>query len=84
MKKYRNIILICLILTVIFGFGTKFYEGKYAEWLNNSFSSIFHETFWIFLLIFIQPRLAPGLVGFWVFIITIFFRVYAVMENHLF
>ena len=72
MRIYRNIILICLILTVILGLGTKFYEGLFAEWLNNSFSSIFYEAFWIFLLILIRPRLPPGWVAFWVFTVTCF------------
>lgn len=72
MKKYRNLILICLLIIVILGLATKFYQGVFAEWLNNSFSSIFYEAFWIFLVIFIQPRLTPGWVAFWVFIITSF------------
>ncbi|NEQ72882.1 MAG: DUF2809 domain-containing protein [Okeania sp. SIO2C9] len=72
MKRYRITILICLILTLILGFVTKFYQGLFSEWLNNSFSSIFYEAFWIFLVIFIRPRLQPGLVAFWVFIVTCF------------
>ncbi|NES07656.1 MAG: DUF2809 domain-containing protein [Okeania sp. SIO2F4] len=70
MKKYRIIILICLIFTVILGLATKFYEGIFSEWLNNSFSSIFYEAFWIFLVIFIRPQLPPGLVAFLVFLVT--------------
>lgn len=72
MKRYRITILICLIFAVILGCATKFYEGLFSEWLNNSFSSIFYEAFWIFLVIFIRPRLKPGLVAFWVFIVTSF------------
>ena len=72
MKKYRNIILICLVFTVILGWATKFYEGRFSEWLNNSFSSIFYEAFWILLVIFIWPQLYPGWVAFWVFIVTSF------------
>ncbi|MGD1808357.1 DUF2809 domain-containing protein [Dapis sp. BLCC M126] len=72
MKKYRNIILVCLIFTVILGLATKFYEGIFSEWLNNSFSSIFYEAFWILLVIFIRPQLPAGWVAFWVFIVTSF------------
>ncbi len=72
MKKYRITILICLVFTVIFGLATKFYEGMFSEWLNNSFSSIFYEAFWIFLVIFIRPQLPPGWVALWVFIVTSF------------
>ncbi len=72
MKKYRNIIFISLILTVTLGLATKFYEGMFAEWLNNSFSSIFYEACWILLVILIRPQLPPGLVAFWVFIVTSF------------
>ena len=72
MKRYRITILICLIFTIILGFATKFYDGLFSEWLNNSFSSIFYEAFWIFLVIFIRPQLKPNLVVFWVFIFTCF------------
>ena len=72
MKKYKNIILICLVFTVILGLATKFYEGQFSEWLNNSFSSILYEAFWILLVIFLKPQFSVGLVSFWVFIMTSF------------
>ncbi|WP_324238624.1 DUF2809 domain-containing protein [Okeania sp.] len=59
-------------MTVILGLATKFYEGMFAEWLNNSFSSIFYEACWILLVILIRPQLSPGLVSFWVFLVTSF------------
>ena len=72
MKKYRNKILVCLVITVILGLASKFYVGIFSQWVNNSFSSIFYEAFWVFLVIFIRPRLKPGLVAFWVFLVTSF------------
>ena len=72
MKIYRNILLICLILTIILGWATKFYEGIFSEWFNNSFSSIFYEAFWTLFVIFIRPQSPPGWVAFWVFIATSF------------
>ncbi|MCL2930298.1 MAG: DUF2809 domain-containing protein [Trichodesmium sp. MAG_R01] len=72
MKKYRKIILICLVFTVILGLLTKFYEGTFSEWLNNSFSSIFYEAFWILLVIFIRPQISTVRVIFFVFISTSF------------
>ncbi|MDY6802596.1 MAG: DUF2809 domain-containing protein [Cyanobacteriota bacterium] len=70
MKKYRIIILISLFLLIPLGLGAKFYQGPLEDWVNNSFSSIFYEAFWIFLVISIRPQLPPGWVAFWVFIVT--------------
>ncbi|NEP38848.1 MAG: DUF2809 domain-containing protein [Okeania sp. SIO2H7] len=70
MKKYRIIVLIGLFLLVPLGLAAKFYQGPLEDWVNNSFSSIFYEAFWIFLVISIRPQLPPGLVAFWVFIVT--------------
>lgn len=70
MKKYRIILLISLFLLVPLGLAAKFYPGPLQDWVNNSFSSIFYEAFWILLVISIRPQLPPALVSFWVFIVT--------------
>jgi len=70
MKKYRIIVLIGLFLLVPLGLAAKFYQGPLEFWVNNSFSSIFYEAFWIFLAISIRPQWPPGWVSFWVFIVT--------------
>ncbi|KKD38246.1 MAG: DUF2809 domain-containing protein [Limnoraphis robusta] len=70
MKTYRWIVFGILIALIPIGLVSKFYQGPLQFWVNNSFSSIFYELFWIFLVVFIQPRLSPGWVAFWVFIVT--------------
>ena len=70
MKTYRWIIFAIVIALVAIGLASKFYQGPLAFWVNNSFSSLFYEMFWIFLVIFIWLRLSPGWVAFWVFIVT--------------
>ena len=70
MKTYRRIVFGMLIAITLLGFATKFYQGSLQFWLNNSFSSIFYEMFWIFLVALIWPRFSPGWVAFWVFAVT--------------
>ncbi|MDY7019985.1 MAG: DUF2809 domain-containing protein [Cyanobacteriota bacterium] len=70
MKTYRWIIFAIVIALVPIGLASKFYQGPLEFWINNSFSSIFYEMFWIFLVVVIAPRVSPGWVSFWVFIIT--------------
>jgi hypothetical protein len=69
-KIYRRIVFGILIALIPLGLASKFYQGPLQFWVNNSFSSIFYELFWIFLVVFIQPRLSPGWVAFWVFMVT--------------
>ncbi|MEL7036923.1 MAG: DUF2809 domain-containing protein [Cyanobacteria bacterium J06592_8] len=70
MKTYRWIIFAIVITLVPIGLASKFYQGPLEFWINNSFSSIFYEMFWIFLVLLIWPQLSPGWVSFWVFIVT--------------
>ncbi len=70
MRRYQIILLISLILLIPLGLAAKYYQGMFQGWVNNSFSSLFYEMFWIFLVIGINPRLSPGWVSFWVFIVT--------------
>ncbi|EAW34615.1 DUF2809 domain-containing protein [Lyngbya sp. PCC 8106] len=70
MKTYRWIVFGILIALIPIGLASKFYQGPLAFWVNNSFSSLFYEMFWMFLVVFILPRLSPGWVAFWVFIVT--------------
>lgn len=70
MKTYRWIVFGIVIALIPIGLASKFYQGPLQFWVNNSFSSIFYEMFWIFLAALIWPRLPPGWVAFWVFVVT--------------
>ncbi|MEB3279273.1 MAG: DUF2809 domain-containing protein [Lyngbya sp.] len=70
MKTYRWIVFGILIALIPIGLASKYYQGPLQFWVNNSFSSIFYEMFWMFLVVLISPRLSPAPVAFWVFIVT--------------
>ncbi|WP_413162056.1 DUF2809 domain-containing protein [Capilliphycus salinus ALCB114379] len=70
MKTYRRIVFGILIALIPIGLASKYYQGPLEFWVNNSFSSIFYEMFWMFLVVLILPRLSPGWVAFWVFVVT--------------
>jgi hypothetical protein len=68
--KFQHWILICLLLVVPLGFGTKVYSGPGSIWVNYFAGGIFYEIFWILVIVFVWPVLNPGWVAFWVFLIT--------------
>jgi hypothetical protein len=52
---YRFCLLVSLIFITCVGFASKFYQGPGEAWLNNSFSTIPYEIFWILLVAFVYP-----------------------------
>lgn len=70
MKRYRLIILMCLIIVIPIGWFSKFYSGPFDGWINDSVSSIFYEMFWVWLVVLIWPHLSPISVGVGVFLVT--------------
>lgn len=70
MKRYQQLIFISLIVLIPIGLGSKYYQGPFAEWANNSLGGVFYEIFWILLVVLIQPKLSPGWVAFGVFVVT--------------
>jgi hypothetical protein len=58
MRKRSLILLISLLIIVILGLTSKFYQGWQAEWFNNSLGGVFYVIFWMFLVYFFCKRLA--------------------------
>jgi hypothetical protein len=56
---YRFRLLASLVFIVCVGFASKFYRGWGESWLNNSFSTIPYEIFWILLVAFVYPPASP-------------------------
>lgn len=56
--KYRLALLISLVAIVPLGYVVRFH-GPTPEWLNDSFGSIAYEIFWILLVAFLFPKVAP-------------------------
>ncbi len=70
MRRYQQLIFISLIALIPIGLASKFYQGPFAEWANNSLGGVFYEIFWVFLVVLFQPKLSPRWVAFWVFVVT--------------
>ena len=70
MKRYQQLIFISLIALIPMGLASKYYQGPFAAWANNSLGGVFYEMFWVLLIVLIQPKLSPGWVAFWVFVVT--------------
>ena len=66
-KKKRQILLLILITTIL-GFASKFYEGTFELWVNNSLSGMFYEIFWCLVaFLFFNNYLSISII---VFIVT--------------
>ncbi|MCK4357390.1 MAG: DUF2809 domain-containing protein [Candidatus Cloacimonetes bacterium] len=62
--------IISLLIIIPLGFATKFYNGIYANWVNNSLCGVFYEIFWCLVIFFIFTKLSPLNIATIVFIIT--------------
>lgn len=68
--KRLKVTLIILTIIVLLGFGSKFYQGIYADWVNNSFSGVFYEIFWCFIVFLIFRKISPSAIAIIIFITT--------------
>jgi hypothetical protein len=75
MKRYRLILFYLLILLIPIGILSKFYQGFFQNWINNSLGGILYVIAWITLVLLIQPRFNPIWVAVWVFLATSFLEV---------
>lgn len=75
MKKYRLILFYLLVFLIPFGIFTKYYQGLFQEWINNSLGGIIYIMAWTALILLIQPRYHPKNVAFWVFIVNVFLEI---------
>jgi len=65
--RFKAIISLAIITPI--GFYSKFYQGIYAEWVNNLSGGAFYEIFWSLLFFLIFPK-HPKIIAFWVLIAT--------------
>ncbi len=75
MKKYRLILFSLLLFLIPIGIMSKFYQGFFENWFNNSLGGILYVIVWITLVLLIQPRLNPKWVSVWVFLATAFIEI---------
>ena len=71
-RSPRLLTLISLLFIIPLGFATKFYNGIYASWVNNSLGGVFYEIFWCLVFFFIFSKLSPFKIASIVFIVTSF------------
>ncbi len=66
----KTTIVILLIVLTPLGFYTKFYQGPFDYWVNNSLGGMLYEVFWCLIVLFISPKTRPYKIALGVFIIT--------------
>lgn len=59
-----------LAIVVPLGLLTKFYSGPCSSWVATQLGGFFYVVFWVFLVLALAPRLAPGPVSVGVFGVT--------------
>ena len=69
-KSSKHLIVLSLLIITPLGFVTKFYNGIYANWINNSISGVFYEIFWCLIIFLIFTKLSPFKVATIVFLVT--------------
>ncbi len=72
MKQYRLILLGSLFTLIPMGLYSKFYQGLFQNWVNNSLGGVFYVMFWIALVLWLKPDVNPKWSAVWVFIMTAF------------
>ncbi|MGF1491517.1 MAG: DUF2809 domain-containing protein [Microcoleaceae cyanobacterium] len=69
-SRYRLDLLLGLFGSIVLGLASKFYNGPLENWVNDSFSSIFYEMCWAFLVAFVWPALTLIQIAVGVFVLT--------------
>ena len=69
-RSSQLLTLISLLIVIPLGFATKFYNGIYANWVNNSLGGVFYEIFWCLVIFLICSKLSPFIIASIVFIFT--------------
>ncbi|UCH82541.1 MAG: DUF2809 domain-containing protein [Candidatus Latescibacterota bacterium] len=62
--------IVSLILLLMAGFFSKFYEGPAQGWANDSLAGLFYVIFWCVLAAFFLPRVKPIKIVVGVLVIT--------------
>ncbi|MGI0492710.1 DUF2809 domain-containing protein [Alkalinema pantanalense CENA528] len=68
--QYRFKLLLAMGGMVPLGYGVRFATGITPEWFNNAVGNIAYESFWIFLVLAIWPKLRPSAVAIAVCVVT--------------
>jgi hypothetical protein len=64
--------ILSLIVLVVAGFLSKFYEGPFQVWANNSLAGLFYVVFWCVLASLLLSRVHPLKIVIGVLVVTCF------------
>jgi len=70
LKKTRALTTLAILIIVPIGFASKFYNGLFTEWVNNSLGGVFYEIFWCLVIFLILPKITTYLIPIFVFLVT--------------
>ncbi|MGK7930294.1 MAG: DUF2809 domain-containing protein [Microcystaceae cyanobacterium] len=75
-RRQQLLILISLILIILLGLGSKFYQGWGEQWINDRIAGVWYEIFWCLLFFLWFPsRKNQFRIPFIVFTVTCFVEV---------
>lgn len=57
--RYRIGLLLSLLVIIPLGYGARFYLSADQEWLRNLLGNVAYESFWILLVLWLFPQIAP-------------------------
>lgn len=70
LSKPRAYALASLLVIVPAGVYTKFYQGRAADWVNNSLGGVFYEIFWCLLVLVMVPSARTWVIALAVLLVT--------------
>ncbi|MEB3295276.1 MAG: DUF2809 domain-containing protein [Synechococcales bacterium] len=79
--RYRSQLLLGLIVLVPLGYSIRFAQGLLPEWFRNAWGNLTYETFWIFFLLLLVPKLLPRGAALTVFILTCLIEVLQLWQD---
>jgi len=69
-RKRRLYLLILILIIIPAGFYSKFYNGSYHIWVNNSLGGALYEIFWCMMICFIFPKAKAIIIALTVLFVT--------------
>ncbi|MCF7859069.1 MAG: DUF2809 domain-containing protein [Candidatus Cloacimonetes bacterium] len=76
MRKRNQFLILIIILLVIMGFTSKFYQGSSAKWLNNSFVGLLYVTCWCLVISLIAPKVKSLIIAIGVLLGTCILEIF--------
>lgn len=69
-RKRRYYLLVALTVIIPVGFYSKFYNGPFHDWVNDSLGGALYEIFWCLVICFFFPKAKPIMIALTVLLAT--------------